>query len=72
MHTDAYIQMPTHIQMNVERKELGKQITLSMGPWPDFHFIWVSDAEFIFMTEIQYATSTFKEYSLSMFHGSVF
>ena len=43
MHTDTYIQMPTHIQMNVKRKELGKQITLSLGPWPDFPFhmgIW--------------------------------
>ena len=44
-------------------KNWGKQITLSMGL--DFHFIWVSGAELIFMAEIQYAISTFSEYSLS-------
>lgn len=55
--------------MNSKRKELGKQTTSSMGP--DFHFIWVSGAELIFMAEIQYAMSAFSEYSLSTRHGSV-
>lgn len=62
--------MSTHMHMNAKRKELGKQITLSMGPWPDFYFIWSSDTDLNFMAEIQSAISTFNEYSLST-HGSV-
>lgn len=62
--------MPTLIQMNAEKKEQGNQVTISMGPWPDFHFIWISDVVLIFMAEIQYAISTFDEYLLSTCLGS--